>query len=338
MMIGMLALMLVSMLASCQPVSTPDVDRPSASWQVLERIGDVRMTAKSEPVDLPLLPGQKVADGRQVTAGRGALLILGRNGVQLTAGENTSLRLSDPAAASGIQLDSGWLRVRLASAVNRGARIKTPHFDISASSGILTLRANDVETGLSIETGRAVLATPDGRYRATLAAGAAARIDRATGSDVFIRSASGQPFKRIAPLPTESLPHDRPENSVGSIGERDARVDATFPLPSTAVSSHDVNVLRASNDKKEQGLDESSATGRIRQAGLLKDVSNSEANIAKTKAAETDPFFKDHMIPSSMPPDKINGDPIDLIDRPAPKAVLPESRFDLLTEGLLDGL
>lgn len=335
-MLAAVALFVALALVGCQHTVTSDAQKPSSSWRVLERVGDVRMLTEEEAVGVPLLPGNEVAADRRVTAGTGALLILAQDGIQLTAGENTSLRLSDPTARAGLFLDRGWLRVRLAAAANRSARIKTPHFDISASSGTFTLRTMADETSLSVETGSAVLATSDGRHRATLVAGATARIDQASGSDLFVQQASGQAFTEVSPLP--AAPEDGVGDNISSerIEKEEPRSDFPSGKASAVVRDRDIAIRPASRKKVERH-----ALPTVPQPAEPADAPPSppfSAPMSVTPSTDHGRSPRPDVVRSSMTSDRVDGRQGD----PAVHRSVPfdpvQLNFDRLTDGLLSGL
>ena len=93
---------------------------PNDPWRVMERVGDVRAMKDGGVEATSLRPGETVDDDHHVTTGPGTLLILSRNGFQLTAGENSSFQgLPGAGASPKLSLNYGWLRVRLATPVDQ---------------------------------------------------------------------------------------------------------------------------------------------------------------------------------------------------------------------------
>ncbi|MGI9510774.1 MAG: FecR domain-containing protein [Geminicoccaceae bacterium] len=204
--VGATFAILMLTVTGCQHAPKSGDRQVAKAWRVLERVGQARTAKVGDPASDLLRPGELIVPGTKVSSGKGALLIIQKDDVQITVGENTSLKLPTAASDSGLFLDRGWLRLRLTTAANRMLRVTTDHFDINASNTTLTLRADAHGSDLSVDSGRATLATTDGLHHATLVAGAAAKIDQSSSSDLLIRNASGRPFLKVAPLPARAAP------------------------------------------------------------------------------------------------------------------------------------
>ncbi len=277
----------------------------------MERVGDVRMT-RSDGIDsAPLRPGETVPDNRQVTAGKGSLLVLSKNGFQLTAGEHTSFSLPIEGATPGVFLDRGWLRIRLTRAVDQEVRIKTAEFDINASRAMLTLRTDPQGTSLTVDDGSAILATTDGRHRATLVAGAAAKMDSTSGDDLLIQPASGRGFTKVSPLPSAGDAGQRPEADL---------------------------VIRPASKSKKPHINRLEAPAPNASTSSLEATPVASPSLRSTNAPR--PSMDKDVIPSSMP--EIDDDemptatpyqpPDDMIYDPL------ALQFERLTKGLVDDL
>lgn len=324
------AALMVLVLVGCQHPSTTDPEARPESWRVLERVGDVRV-ARDDGRRMNLVrPGETIADGGLVTVDQGALLILARRGVQLTAGENTSLRLVGDDPGSSLILDRGWLRARLATSVDRAVRIRTAAFDINSSSATLTLRAGSDRSDLSIEEGSAKLSTVDGRHQATLVAGAAARIDETTDSALMIRPASGLKFKTVVPLPSKTQsredgrgPSERIEPNVGLVVDDPHATSASGPR---------FAILPASRLTRPPG-NRPNAPRRVEKAEMPSTPAPSPVEATLTPSTYLQPK-KGVISPATAPAiaKRRADDPI------VRKAGSNDPSFDRLTAGLLDGL
>ena len=345
-------------ISACQHVPGSGQDRSSTGWRVLERIGQARMVDGNSPAAETLRPGATLADHVQVINGKGALLILQKEGVQITAGEDTSFRLPATAANASLDLDRGWLRLRLATAANRELRIKTAHFDINTANATLTLRATPQGSDLAIEAGSITLATIDGRHHATLVAGAAAKIDQTSGDDLLIRKASGRPFTKVAPLPPRSTEHDSEPPASQSIKAPEELVaeqpsmKTPPPSPPTAAAlgrstmNEDVVILPASrprrvdmpNPERRMPEDNGRAPSALWPTVPLENVP--EAAIAGPRFAEpiTRPARTEPAMPPSMPARaEMQRSSVPIVP-PAGIFDPLQANFDRLTEGLFDGL
>ncbi len=293
--------------AGCQHSPLSNAQQASEAWRVMERVGDVRMVKDGGGESSPLRPGEAIADNRQVTTSEGSLLILSRNGFQLTAGENTSFRLPAREATSGLFLDHGWLRVRLEKPVDQEMRIKTAEFDINASRAMLTLRATSDGTNLTVEAGSAILATTDGRHRATLTAGAAAKMNPASGDDLLIQPASGKGFTRASPLPAAGQRKD------GNLAI----------LPASRKKKPFINRLEAPTPGAKGNASRAPAISPPIAMGPPR--SSAEKNLIPSSMPEVG----QDRLPAALPFDQ-------RIDDLAYDTL--QLQFDRLTEGLVDGL
>ncbi|MEZ5932459.1 MAG: hypothetical protein R3F54_10980 [Alphaproteobacteria bacterium] len=251
---GLLALVAFCLMG-CQHAVRTGSDRADGRWLVLESVGDSRSVDARGRQSAPLRPGETVPDGHGIVTGRGAVLILAGDGIQLTTGESTSFQLAPPSGAD-LVLDQGLLRIRLAKAVDREARLKTTHFDINASSATLTLQAAPDGSDLVVEGGSIVLATTHGRHQATLVAGAGAKIDLASSSDLLVRPGAGEAYRVVAPLPP-AIPN-RGKESASVLPTRDlphamkSEAASVAPAPETGAMPSAKRAIRPASYPKEE--------------------------------------------------------------------------------------
>ncbi len=328
----MMAILGVS-LAGCQHSSSFERESSRDAWRVMERVGDIRMTRNDGFESRSLRPGELVADDGQVTTSGNSLLIISKNGFQLTAGENTSFRLPSAAAAPNLFLERGWLRVRLAKPVDQEVRIKTAEFDINASNATLTLRAEGGGTTLTVDAGSAVLATTDGRHRATLVAGAAAKMDPTSGDDLLIQPASGRGFTKVSPPPAST----RSPSSDRNLGALDKTKDKTKPQPAAAPPAESDLIILPASHRKMVHKNHPKPMDAIAKATLPPQPTDLQPSGRHPTKTDTHPPRQGDIIPSSMPEDEppITGD-----DERVRRSVYDplQLQFDSLTEGLVDGL
>ena len=346
------------MIAGCQHAPRSVQDKSSIGWRVLERVGQARTVDDHSPASQALRPGETLAHHTQVNNGKGALLILQREGVQITAGADTSFRLPGATANASLDLERGWLRLRLATAANQKTRIKTAHFDINTAKATLTLRATPEGSDLTVEAGSITLATIDGLHHATLVAGAAAKMERASGDDLLIRKASGRPFTRVAPLPAEPAGHvNEPTRSVPIETPVEPVVEqpsmkAPPPPTSAAVASDlstvkkDVVILPASRpsrvDMPTPAMRMPEDAGR-RPSELSSPAPRRNApSAAIARPSFTEPVTRPAIAePATRPSPPARTEmrrSLDPIVRPAGSFDPQKTDFDRLTEGLIDGL
>ncbi len=324
-------------ITACQHRSPSEIARADDPWRVMERVGDVRATKNGEGLAKSLRPGEAVTDHHHVTTGAGTLLILARNGFQLTAGENTSFRLPGTEANPKLSLDYGWLRVRLAKSVDQEARIQTTEFDISASHATLTLRSDAAGTSLTVDAGSAVLATTDGRHRTTLIAGAAAKMAPRSGDYLMIKRASGQDFTAISPLPaatqTKGDDQTQPAPKVTEPQPVKTLLRAERLATAKAAPGSDLAIVPASRPKK--------AAGRPPES---RKTITSTASLLQSKVSDTNPDHRGQaetgvrVIPSAKPEDDAKTPIADPESLDTSSFDPLQLQFDQLTKGLLDGL
>jgi len=328
-------------LAGCQHRPTSDLEKSARVWRVLERVGQARTVDDDGLGTILLRPGDLIEGDRQVVTDMSALAILAGDGVQLTLGENTSLRLAAPA--SSMTLDRGLLRVRLATAANREARIKTAHFGVSASNATLKLLARPGGTSLSVIAGTAVLATADGSHQATLAAGAEAKIEEQIGDDLFIRPASGQAFVKVAPLAAapQARQHDQTQLEAKATTPRSMAEEprSAKPAPTDAPAMRkNLAILPASQLKRPDAGQPAPSNPMKNVRHIPRPAPSQPEPTAPTARAARSQFEKDVIVPSIFD----TGDSV----RPTDPSVLRQTsaydplqlKFQQLTEGLVDGL
>ncbi|MEM8947948.1 MAG: hypothetical protein AAGC99_01320 [Pseudomonadota bacterium] len=326
-------------ITACQHRSPSGFAGPTDPWRVMERVGDVRATKNGGVETRSLRPGETVGDDHHITTGPGTLLILARNGFQLTAGENTSIQLPRADASPRLSLDHGWLRVRLATPVDQEARIQTAEFDISASQATLTLRSNAAGTSLTVDTGSVVLATMDGRHRATLIEGGAAKMSPASGDDLLIKRASGRYFNAVSPLPASSqAPDNAPPLPAPKAIEKQSATPAPLPedsaIEKAAAPRPGLTILPASNPKKKDSGQTASITQTASKDTLMRPAVSEPKRQSSRKAD-----VSGNLIPSAMLEEKTkrtDSRDSEYLDTSPPDPL--QVQFDLLTQGLLDGL
>ena len=304
----LIAAILSISLIGCQLPSSSEAKRLHETWRVMERVGDVRMKGDLGNESGPLRPGEMIADNSRVTTSGGGLLILSMNGFQITAGENTSFRLPTAESTSGLFLEHGWLRVRLAKPVDQEVRIKTAQFDINASRAKLTLRATPDGTNLTVDAGSAVLATTDHRHRATLIAGAAAKMGPTSDNELLIQPASGQGFTKISPLPATSQ-HPSSDLAILPASRTKKPYITRLEAPSSDANESSLQMPMISPSKPSKGVPRPSK----------------EKNMIPSSMPEVDNGSLTTTRPLHQQTDGLTFDPLEL-------------HFDRLTEGLVDEL
>ena len=327
--------LLLMILAGCQSQSSSGLHQTVKPWRVLERIGDVRTARNADSQAKAVQPGDVIALGGLLSTGKGSLAILNAGGVQLTLGESTSLRLSSPGAME-IALKHGRLIVRAAMAADQKARIVTKHFSIQSSSTTFALRTSHDGATVSVDSGSIVLATTDDRHRAVLAAGASARIDRATSHDLMIRNASSEDFRTLAPLSSRQGISSSMTSTSGSDRDVGLSQDATVIRPASHSSSR-LDLEQASNLEIQEEAEMMPQTAITpTNSEIIPAISEAAPNSRSAEPLDVWPS-RDPAMPTSRsgnddglstPPSDGSQDELDLL----------QMQFDLLTDGLTDNL
>ena len=339
----------VLLLVGCQHNAPADVTDALESWRVLERVGDVRALEESGMASRPLRPGDTISGNSQITTDKGALVIMARGGVQLTAGENSSLTLPASKGPTSLVVERGWLRTRIANGVDRELRIKTPKFDISAANTTLTLTTADNGTELSIESGTAVLATIDGRHHATLVAGAGAKMNSGSNDDLLIRPASGQLFAKVTPFQTPADRQDddgsrptseptsekaAPKLSSAANHEPTTRPAKAEPAAATGMARDDVMIRPASRLRRPGSFEQAPPAGAKPTSPPIVPV------VHQARGGRTSPLESPVEAMSQPSASDVRERPIPAgrVREPAASTDAVQLKFDRLTDGLLESL
>ena len=187
-------------LAACQQAEPPSIVGPPSGWQMIERVGDVRVTHATEPDGQGPRTGDMVAAGSRIATGRAGRIILKKNGVQLTVGVGASLVLPTEEPASDLVQEAGWIRYRMSTPVNAAFGVTTPSLGLHASSTVVDVRVGDGTTRVAVDSGQVDISTRGGHHHARLAAGASARADDQAGGRLMVKTSTDRDFRPIAPL------------------------------------------------------------------------------------------------------------------------------------------
>jgi hypothetical protein len=285
-----------------------------------------------------------IADGQMLTTGENALLIIGSESAQLTLGENTAVTLPGSGGLSIIDVDRGWLRARLSTAADHSIRMNTDMIAVDASSATLTLQVSNESIDLSIEDGNAVLITPDGHHRASLAAGAAAKRERSDASPLLIRPARHHLFSEVMPLQPEVDDGQSKDHPVG----RQSSVDMISPPESKAAGPGgrtQASPPSPLSTKSELKSFNDNDTDDVPAIAILPASNRKSPDGRGPRVTETVTSIY-RPLPSSITkpaPSTSDQGPLNSIRKGAAPPTSPpplsmQQKFDRLTEGLLDGL
>jgi hypothetical protein len=330
--------LLLAILSGCQSPSSSGLPKTVEPWRLLERVGHVRAATNADALARAVRPGDLLTEGHILSTGRGGLAILKTDGVQLTLGESTSVRLSTPDMPN-IALNQGWLRVRATTAANRKARITNRHFSVHGSNTVFVIRADHDGATLSVDSGDIVLSAMNGLHRAVLAAGAGAKIGNATSHELMVRKASNEDFIKLTPLSTKESDDSAPSSMMPASG-------ANRP----ADASKNAMIIRRASQrslkKEREHLSDTASRSGARVTTESRTVPTPPAVVRALSEVTPPPLsveplgalpsnapvvssssrIDDGVRPSSSPPDTV--DELDHL----------QMQFDLLTEGLTDNL
>jgi len=346
-------------VSACQSGPPAAVKPPEKAWRVIERTGSAHVLAANNQSSFGVRPGQTIQNGQILTTGENAFLIIASEGIQLTLGENTQLTLPTSDHAPVLDISQGWLRARLATSADRMTQIKAPDIAIDASATVLTLATDSKTFDLSIEDGSVTVMTMKGDRRASLAAGAAAKIDRTIGETLLVRSSPEQTFAEVTPI-LSSVDDRQSEQSVSVPMES---ADLEFMKASNIDNAEDVQATRQQiwmpSAAKEASKQPVGSAPRIENVQMpitksliegstmaIRPASNRKVRRDKTQMMENPAVSDDDMVQaktitpafSNIVPDQEF--PLSNLDqiRRTQSTDPAQAPFDRLTEGLLDGL
>jgi hypothetical protein len=354
-------------LSACQNLSQPvpwssQRSEPVPSWRVVERVGESRFLSPSmsgwEQVEArSILPA-----GSQISTGIGGRLILTQASNQLSAGTNSRFILPDPGPGGSLRQTAGWLRYRIADAPSGSFGIETPFLDLAVGDAVVDVTVAESETEVAVLSGRVHVKTQDGRRQIDLHAGYIGyagldgdplalrrRPDLALESVPALVIPALHPARHAAAAPPDAAAlQGAADPGAATAAAPEARGAATgsAPLPAmqpgamtalSAMAGAGTPALVAPKPAPDPGLAVAAAMVRALPAPLAIPISiegaGSDATLAAAPvvvpepaedAPETSPVRVAAVLPAAMP-----------VDAPADQV---RQRFDLLTEGLLDGL
>lgn len=245
-----------------------------------------------------------MADGSRVTTGKAALLIVGRNGMQVTVSEDTTLILQDDHPSTYLTQEIGRIRLRLPDTAGTDATISTPHARVQTASAVLDISVEDDKTDIAVKQGRAAVLFAESENR-MLTAGA---------SDSF----DGKPQR---PLIAEAPTTEPPIDTIAKPASVHRYDQAALPDPSPAPPPSPAATPKMKPAFVAAAIDTSEveATVAIKPASRLHAPKTTSVGIPSIEAS-------DDTKPSTLP-----SGPHQAIDP-------LQDDFDRLTEGLVDDL
>jgi hypothetical protein len=217
------ALALLGGLCACATTSAePRPEAQPAGWRIVERIGEARHAPPGAAAWLAATVGETLADGSEVSTGRGGRLIVDAPGRHISVGPDSRFVLPDRDRNDRLEQRAGWLRYRIADAEARPFRIHTRSLELELLAGVVDVHVNHLATEVTVKEGQVRVATPDGLRQSQMIAGQSAH---AGGSDVMqlaVRRAPGAALQPVEPvivpaLHARSTPTDTPRTSTPAI-------------------------------------------------------------------------------------------------------------------------
>ena len=242
------ALALVGALCACATTSAePRSTTQPAGWRIVERTGEARHLPPATAGWLSATIGEALADGSEVSTGRGSRLIVDAPGRTISVGPNSRFVLPGSDGDDRLDQRTGSLRYRVA-ATAEPLLIHTKSLELELLAGVVDVHVNRLTTEVSVKEGQARVATPDGLRRTQMIAGQSAHAGAADEVQLAVRLAPGaelqpvelvivpaiQPKSTPAEMPATSAPARSPTAGPAALPPGDT---ATTPPADRAVQA-----------------------------------------------------------------------------------------------------
>jgi hypothetical protein len=311
-----------ALLAACQglPQSLSFSDEPpeaaAPGWRVVERLGEARYLAPSMAGWEEVAAGSLIPAGSQITTGIGGRLIVRHAANQVSAGTNSRFILPGWEPGDSVRQTAGWLRYRIATAPSATFGIETPFLDLMVDDAVLDVTVGDSETEVAVVSGRVRVKSLDERRQIDLHAGYTGYASL-QDDPLMVRRGAGERLEAVPPIVVPALHPDRaasaslaPNPAGTSTAAALATAPTLVPRPAMAASPAEDGAIAA------PAPDPAMPVMPAREAA----ASDPAASPLEAPLAQA-PLARAPLTPSEA-------EHVEQIRR----------RFDLLTEGLLDGL
>lgn len=204
------------------------LEGPAADWRVVERLGETRYRDPGTARWTTVTAGSRIPGGAEVTTSTGGRLIVAATAVQVSAGPDSSLILSDSPDGVDLSQAAGHVRYRLSGRPTATtSRVVTPHAELAAVDAVFDVVVDAGRTEVEVESGEMRIATTDGQREATLRPGQSAVARGHGGTALAVRDAPDLPYQGIEPVGLAMLPSasKSPSPAVVTAGD-DARAAA----------------------------------------------------------------------------------------------------------------
>ena len=190
------ALALLGALCACASTSAERPTAQPAGWRIVERTGEARHLPPAAGAWLSATIGEALADGSEVSTGRGARLIVDAPGRNISVGPNSRFVLPGSDGDDLLDQRAGSLRYRVAEAAEP-LHIHTRSLELELVAGVVDVHVNDLATEVSVKEGQVRVATPDGLRQTQIIAGQSAHAGTSDEVQLAVRSAPGGPFQPV---------------------------------------------------------------------------------------------------------------------------------------------
>jgi ferric-dicitrate binding protein FerR (iron transport regulator) len=192
------ALALLGALCACATApAEPPAEAQPAGWRIMERLGEARYSPPGATAWVSATVGETLADGSEVSTGRGGRLIVDAPGRNISVGPDSRFVLPDPERDDPLSQRAGWLRYRIAEAEAQPFRIHTRSLELELTAGVVDVHVNHLATEVTVKEGQVRVGTPDGLRQTQMMAGQMARTADAHDMQLAVRLAPGAPLQPV---------------------------------------------------------------------------------------------------------------------------------------------
>ena len=332
-------LTLLGALCACATTSVePRPEAQSAGWRIVERIGEARYSPPGAATWVSLTVGETLADGSELSTGRGGRLIVDAPGRHISVGPDSRFVLPDRERDDPLHQRAGWLRYRIAEAEAQPFRIHTRSLELELLAGVVDVHVNHLATEVTVKEGQVRVATPDGLRQTQMMAGQSAHAGGSDDMQLAVRQAPGAALQPVEPeivpaLQPKSTPAEMPGTSAPASspalspvatatappGDRAGREGPLAPRREAATREARAHAGHAAPQPVEQPV--GSSSGRLGAA-------NGQPGAALTGTAQRE-------VARSGAPDRATR----LVEHrtgESEAAALRRGKFERLTAGMLD--
>jgi FecR protein len=200
------ALALLGVLCACATTSAePPHEAQPAGWRIVERIGEARYSPPGAAAWVSATVGETLADGSEVSTGRGGRLIVDAPGRHISVGPDSRFVLPDRDRDDRLSQRAGWLRYRIAEAEAPPFRIHTRSLDLELLAGVVDVHVNHLATEVTVKEGQVRVATPDGLRQTQMMAGQSAHAGGSDDMQLAVRLEPGAALQPVAPVIVPAL-------------------------------------------------------------------------------------------------------------------------------------